>query len=109
MRTLITLFILIQQTISQNINSVYFVKLTDTEYQCNTTGCSPSVMMTASNLQECQLALLNNQQIRTVIFNNNTNQCEMSVSIPNEYGNLLVSIGSTTMIAFDKSQSSTRK
>lgn len=103
------LFLLVVQTVSPNVRTLYLSKFNDRKYQCNTSGCSPSTILSTSNVQNCEIACLNDQQCRTLTYSSNTHQCQIFVDIPSEYGNLSTNTGSITMIAIGERQLSTRK
>lgn len=88
---------------------MYLSKLTDTRYQCSTPRCSPSTVVSTSNIQNCEIACLDNEQCRTVTFDSNTHQCEMFLDIPSKDGSLSINLGSITMIAEGERELSARK
>lgn len=99
---ILIVFLAITRIVSQSVNYLYLLALTDTKYECNIAGCSPPITITISKLQDCEIACLQYEQCRTITFNSNTNHCEISVDIPSQLGNLLAHIGSTTMIVNDE-------
>ena len=103
------LFIIIKQSISQQIQSLLLSKMINTKYQCNSTGCSPSTIISGSNIKICEFACLTNRQCRTVTFDPSNQQCKIFFDIPSQYGQLLAQTGVVTMVAIDDRQLSARK
>lgn len=87
-RQLFYLLLIVSHTLSQDIRSMHLSKLTNIIYQCNTSDCLSSTVVSTAGLQNCKIACLNNGQCRTVTFDSNNNQCEIFVNIPSENGNL---------------------
>jgi hypothetical protein len=106
---LLFLFTIITQSISQDIRSLLLSEMIDIEYQCNNTGCSPSTIISVSNLRNCQLVCLSDTQCRTVTFDQSNQQCEVFSDIPSQYGQLLAQTGVVTMTAIDDRRLSARK
>ena len=96
-------------TISQDIRSIHLSQLKNTKYECDIGGCTPSTIISSVDLQSCRIACLKNYQCRTVTFYQNTNQCEIFVDIPSQYGKLSAQTGVLTMIADDERLLSARK
>jgi hypothetical protein len=106
---LLFLFTIITQSISQDIRSLLLSKMIDIQYQCNNPGCSPSTIISVSNLRNCQLVCLSDTQCRTVTFDQSNQQCEVFSDIPSQYGQLLTQTGVVTMTAIDDRRLSARK
>jgi hypothetical protein len=103
------LFTIITQSFSQDIRTLKLYKMNDIKYQCINLGCSPSTIVSASNLRRCQIACLSDTNCRTVTFDQSNNHCELFADIPSQYGNTLAQAGVVTMIAIDGRQLSARK
>ena len=106
---LLLLIITIKLSITQDIRSLILSKVIDINYQCNNPGCSPSTIVPASSLKNCQLACLFNPQCRTVTFGQYNNECRLFPDIPSQYGDLIPEPGVVTMTAIDNRQLSARK
>ena len=99
----------VTQITAQNIRSLFLSQVNDVKYQCVSPDCSPSTVVSASNLQNCQFVCLANTECRTITFDQSTNQCEVFADIPSENGDLLTQTGVVTMTAMDERQLSARK
>ncbi len=108
-KLLLLLFIIIKQSNSQDIRFLSLSEMFDTKYQCNSTGCSSSTIVSVSSLRDCQFLCLSNLQCRTVTFDQTNQQCEVFPDIPSQYGQLLAHTGVITMAATDDRQLSARK
>ena len=106
---LLLLLTVITSTVSQNTQSLLLSLVEDVKYQCSNLDCSPSIVVIASNLKNCQSICLSNLQCRTITFDPSTNQCEIFADIPSINGNLFTQVGVVTMTAVDERQLSARK
>lgn len=106
---LLLLFIIIKQSISQDIRLLSLSEMIDTKYQCNSTGCSSSTIVSVSSLRDCQFVCLSNTQCRTITLDQSNRQCKVFSDIPNQYGQLLAQTGVITMPVIDGQQLSARK
>ncbi len=106
---LLLLLTIITQSISQEIRSLLLSEMMNIKYQCNSTGCSPSTIVSVSSLVDCQLVCLMNTQCRTITFDQSNDKCEVFSDIPSQYGDLLVQTGVVTMTAIDDRELSARK
>ncbi|CAF1406966.1 unnamed protein product [Adineta steineri] len=97
-------FIIITQTISQDIRSLLLTKWNNIQYQCTNYGCSSSTTVSALNLRVCEIACLVNINCRTLTFDQSNNQCELFVDIPSQYGNLIAQANIITMTVIDDRQ-----
>jgi hypothetical protein len=108
-RVLSILFIIIAQTISQDIRTLELSIMDNTKYQCVDSGCSPSTIIPGSYLRGCQIDCLSQSNCRTVTFDQSSNQCELFVDRASQRGNMLTQTGVLTMIAIDARELSTCK
>ena len=108
-KRVLLLFIIITQSVSQNIRTLRLSKMIDTKYQCMTAGCSPSILVSVSTLRRCQIACLSDANCRTVTFDKSSNHCELFPDILSQYGNMLPQADAVTMTAIDGRQLSARK
>ncbi len=106
---LLLLLTIITQSISQEIRSLSLSKMTNIKYQCNSTGCLPSTIVSVPGLLDCQFVCLMNRQCRTITFDQSNHQCEVFSDIPSQYGDLLVQTGVVSMTAIDDRELSARK
>lgn len=95
------LILLVIPTTCQHTNSLLLSLLPDTKYQCNDLGCSPSNISSVKAIRDCQNACLRNSLCCTINFDRITNQCEIFVDTPSQYGNLILQTDVITMIAID--------
>lgn len=100
---------IIDQAISQNIRSLYLTQLVNTQYECNSSNCSLSILISSSDLVSCRIACLSNEQCQTATFNRNNNQCNIFADIASQYGTLSSHFNVTTMIANNRTQFSASK
>ncbi len=98
------LIIILAKSDSQDIRSLELYQMSDTNYQCIDPACSPSTIVSVSDIRSCQIACLSDAKCRTVTFDHSTNVCQMFFDIPSVNGNLLTQAGVETMIAIDDRQ-----
>ena len=106
---LLLLLIIVAPAITKDFRTLRMSKVSDVKYQCAASGCSPSTIVTASSLINCQIACISESNCRTITFDESTHQCELFVDTPNQRGNLLVEAGVLTMIAIADQTVSTCK
>jgi hypothetical protein len=106
---MLLLFTIITQSIPQDIRTLLLYKMSDTQYECIDSGCSPSTITFVSNLMDCQIACLSDANCRTVTFDQFSKDCELFPDTPSQYGNMAAQTGVVTMIAIDNRELSARK
>ena len=102
-------YVLIAQSVSQDIRSIELSEIINVKYQCNSVGCSSPIILFATNLKDCQFGCLDEPQCRTVSFYQSMNRCELYIDGPDQYGALLNEAGVVTVIVIDDRQPFTRK
>ena len=106
---LLLLFVIIAGPIFQNTQASLPWKVVNVKYQCNYPGCSSLAIVSASNLENCQMACVTNTACRTVTFDSTSNQCQLHSDIPNQSCKQTSQAGVGTPTTVDHEQSSTRK
>ena len=106
---MLLLFVTIVGSAFQNAQASLPWKVVNIKYQCNYPGCSSLATISASNLQNCQMACVTNTACRTVTFDSTSNQCQLHSDIPNQSCKQLSQADVTTMTTTDHEQSSVRK
>ena len=94
---------------TQNVRTLKLSHLNNTLYTCSDPQCSPSILITVSNVRHCQIACLATTECRTVVFYQSNNQCQLFVDIATYMGTLSIQMGAETMIAIDNRKLSARK
>jgi hypothetical protein len=97
------------QSFSQDIRSLFLLKIIGKKYQCTSVGCSPSTLVLKPSLRDCEFACLVDASCHTLSFDSSKNQCELFVNIPSQYGNLLTQASVVTMTTIDYKQIPARK
>jgi hypothetical protein len=97
------------QSFSQDIRSLFLLKIIGKKYQCTSVGCSPATLVRKSSLRDCEIACLADARCRTLSFDSSNNQCELFVNIPSQYGNLLTQASAVTLITIGYRQIPARK
>ncbi|CAF1522287.1 unnamed protein product [Adineta steineri] len=93
---------------SQNIKTLLLTERNDIRYECTNSSCSTPTIILGTNLRDCQLACLTDNNCRTITFDPSINQCELFTDSPSQYGSLIPQIGVVTFTADDR-QPPTRK
>ncbi|CAF0839569.1 unnamed protein product [Adineta ricciae] len=106
---LLLLFVIITVSAFQNAQASLLWKVVNIKYQCNYPGCSSLATVSASSLENCQMACVGNTACRTVTFDATSDQCQLHSDIPNQSCKQLSQTGVTTMSTTDNEQSSARK
>ncbi|CAF1253196.1 unnamed protein product [Adineta ricciae] len=95
------LLLFITPLATQNIRTLELSHLNNTLYTCSDPQCSPSTLVTVSNIRHCQIVCLVTTECRTVVFYHSNSQCQLFVDIATNMGTLSIQMGVETMIAID--------
>ncbi|CAF1253184.1 unnamed protein product [Adineta ricciae] len=95
------LLLFITPLATQNIRTLKLSHLNNTLYTCSDPQCSPSTLVTVSNIRHCQMACLATIECRTVVFYHSNNQCQLFVDIATYMGSFSIQMDVETMIAID--------
>jgi hypothetical protein len=96
--SLLFLFTLIAQSVTQDIRSFSMSKMTGWQFQCATTTCLPFVTVTVSRICDCQTACLAQVQCQAASFQQSTSNCELFTNIKNQDENMSADVETVTMI-----------
>ncbi|CAF4193612.1 unnamed protein product, partial [Adineta steineri] len=91
------IFVLIEQSVTQNTNSFTMSLIDGWEYQCVNTTCAPFATVVVSNIRMCQVTCLNEVQCKAASFHQSTSKCQLFSDIPDENGNMLANMETVTM------------
>ncbi|CAF0846669.1 unnamed protein product [Adineta steineri] len=91
------MFVLIEQSVTQNTNSFTMSLIDGWEYECVNTTCAPFATVVVSNIRMCQVACLNEVQCKAASFHQSTSKCQLFSDIPDENGNMLANMETVTM------------
>jgi hypothetical protein len=96
--SLLVLFILIAQSVAQDVRSVSMSIMTGWQFQCATTTCSPFVTVIVSNVRACQMACLAEVQCQAASFQQANSTCDLFTDISNQAENMSADVETVTMI-----------
>ncbi|CAF4190228.1 unnamed protein product, partial [Adineta steineri] len=71
------LFMIITQSIAQDIRSMEMTLMTDYRFQCANTTCLPFISIITSDIRSCQVACLAESQCIAATFHRSTSDCEL--------------------------------
>jgi hypothetical protein len=92
------MFILIEQSVAQDMRSTVMSIMTGWQFQCATTTCLPFVTVTVSSVRRCQMACLAQVQCQAASFQQSTSTCELFTDISNQDENMSAHVETVTMI-----------
>jgi len=96
--SLLFLFTLIAQSVTQDIRSFSMSIMTGWQFQCATTTCLPFVTVTVSSISECQTTCLAQVQCQAASFQQSTSNCELFTDRRNQDENMSADVETVTMI-----------
>ena len=96
--SLLLLFALIGQSVTQDISSFVISVTTGWQFDCVNTTCIPFVTITASSIRACQISCLRQPQCQAASFDRSTSSCKLFTNIPDPNSNLLIDAETVTMI-----------
>ena len=73
----------------------------DSEFQYFSLLDQPFFITEVSNMQQCRMICLFQEQCRTANFHGSTNQCELFVDTPGSAGYMSDNVGSVAMLVID--------
>ncbi|UJR24633.1 hypothetical protein I4U23_006007 [Adineta vaga] len=92
------LFVLIEQTISQDIRAIDISISTGVQFHCINTTCLPFSITIVSDIYECQVNCLAKFQCKAARFYQLTFACSLFGNLYNYNGTLVPDVNSITMI-----------
>ncbi len=94
----IFLFVVIAQSVAEDIRSFQMSIMTDWQFQCINITCLPFITVTALNVQNCQITCLNQVQCQAASFQQLNSRCKLFANILNKNGNMSADVETITMI-----------
>ncbi|CAF3992427.1 unnamed protein product, partial [Adineta steineri] len=88
---------IITQSIGDDIRSMEMSLMPNSKFQCANTTCLPFVNVITSNLINCQVACLTQNQCKAATFYRSTSNCELFADVLNQNGNMLADVDATSM------------
>lgn len=98
---MLLLLMIITQSVSQDMRSLFISKKNNTNYQCIELGCLPHRIIFTVNLLKCKIACLSDVLCLAVTFNQSNKQCQIFYNIPTQHGYLLTQIDTVTLFVTD--------
>ncbi|CAF1519730.1 unnamed protein product, partial [Adineta steineri] len=90
-------FMIITQTVGQDIRSEEMSLISDAKFQCVNTTCLPFISVITTDIRNCQFACLTQSQCTAATFHRSTSNCELFDSMLNQNGNMLADVDATSM------------
>ena len=92
------IFMIITQAAEENTRSMIMSLLTNSKFQCANATCSPFISIIATNILNCRIACLAQNQCKAATFYRSTANCELfDNNISYQNGNMLTDADTTSM------------
>ncbi|CAF1338943.1 unnamed protein product [Adineta steineri] len=91
------LFMIIKQSVGEDMRSVRMSLIPDSKFQCANTTCLSVINVITSNIKKCQVACLTQSQCRAATFHRSTSNCELFADMLNQNENMLADVDATSM------------
>ncbi|CAF1256570.1 unnamed protein product [Adineta ricciae] len=92
---------LINEYLSQDIQSVTLRQFIHLQYRCNEIDCLPSLIYHVESLQGCRMICLNQKQCQVATFDPAINQCEIFFEISIKHGEMMEKSNVYSIFAID--------
>ncbi|CAF4952707.1 unnamed protein product [Rotaria sp. Silwood1] len=86
---------------SQNVHSMMMLLMVDSEFQYLNLSSQAFATNTVTNIRQCQMMCVIQEQCRTINFHESTNQCELFADTPGNGGMISTRFGSKAMVVID--------
>ncbi|CAF0858610.1 unnamed protein product [Adineta steineri] len=90
-------FMIITQTVGQDIRSEEMSVVPDSKFQCANTTCLPFISVITTDIKNCQFACLGQSQCIAATFHRSTSNCELFNNMLNQNGNISADVDATSM------------
>ncbi|CAF0853022.1 unnamed protein product [Adineta steineri] len=90
-------FMIITQSVGEDMRSVRMSSMRGSKFQCGNTTCLPFVNLITSTIMKCQMACLAQIYCRAATFYRSTSNCELFADILNQNENMLADADATSM------------
>ncbi|CAF3920445.1 unnamed protein product, partial [Rotaria sp. Silwood1] len=91
-------FMIITQSVGEDMRSVRMSLMRNSKFQCANTTCLPFTSIITSTIMKCQMACLAQIYCRAASFHQSTSNCEFFTDMSNEIANMLTDIDIISMI-----------
>ncbi|UJR12392.1 hypothetical protein I4U23_016569 [Adineta vaga] len=99
------LFIIVTQSLGEDMRSVRMSLMKGCKFQCINTTCLPFININSSTIIKCQMACLGQIYCRAASFYESTANCQLFADISNEIVNMLTDTGVVTAIVITGTRS----
>ena len=96
--SLLYFFVLMKQTIGEDIRSVRMSSFNNLALQCAQTTCLPFANLTTRGVRQCQIACLVQVQCTAVTYYQPASNCQLHDSTINQNGNMSYNVNTVTII-----------
>ncbi|CAF0912950.1 unnamed protein product [Adineta steineri] len=90
-------FMIITQTVGQDIRSEEMSEVPDSKFQCANTTCLPFISVITTDIRNCQFPFLGQSQCIAATFHRSTSNCELFNNMLNQNGNISADVDATSM------------
>ncbi|CAF4152372.1 unnamed protein product [Adineta steineri] len=90
-------FMIITQTVGQDIRSEEMSLIPDSKFQCANTTCLPFISVITTDIRNCQFACLGQSQCIAATFHRSTSNCELFDNMLNQNGSVLADVDATSV------------
>ncbi|CAF1402298.1 unnamed protein product [Adineta steineri] len=99
------LFLIITQSVGEDMRSVRISLMRGQKFSCATPSCLPFANMITSTIMKCQMACLAQIYCRAASFQQSTSSCDLFTDMSNEVVNMAIDPDITSMIVIAGSRS----
>ncbi|CAF4168495.1 unnamed protein product, partial [Adineta steineri] len=92
------IFMIITQSVGQDMRSVRMSLMRNWKFQCDNTICLPLASIITSTIIKCEMACLAQIYCRAASFHYSTSNCELFTDMSNEIANMATDTDITSMI-----------
>ncbi|CAF1096536.1 unnamed protein product [Adineta steineri] len=95
---LLLVFMIITQSVGEDMRSVRMSLMRGQKFQCASTPCLPFANIVTLTIIKCQMACLAQIHCRAASFHQSTSNCDLFTDMSNEISNMTTDTDITTMI-----------
>ncbi|CAF4025259.1 unnamed protein product [Adineta steineri] len=97
-------FMIITQTVGEDIRSEQMSLIPDSKFQCTNTTCLPFINVITTDVRNCQFACLGQSQCTAATFHRSTSNCELFNNTLNQNGSMLADVDATSIVVIDETR-----
>lgn len=102
--SLLLLFVLNAQSIKEDKRSLEMSVMPDSQFQCVDTTCLPFLVVTVSNILDCQLTCLSQVQCQAASFQQSTSSCKLFTKLQYRNIDMVAAVNTITMMVISETR-----